>query len=93
LTPYEVRFWVKAKEIGLRGDLTLRVHPSRHDALAWDARKVTVDRGSYGWQHFELLLNSGNSGNDSAFDVRFIAEGSVNAWIDDVTVRELRAAH
>ena len=83
-TSYECIFWVKAEDV--RGGLSLRIAPSRHDRPdAWDRYKRTADIGAYDWREYRLLFHSGD---EERLDVRFAAEGPVKAWLDGVVVRE-----
>jgi hypothetical protein len=81
---YEASFWAKVEEKGA-GAFSLRVVPSRGQ---WDAFKVKVEDGSARWRPYRVLFNPGEHGY---VDLRFAAESPVKVWIDDVSVRKLRA--
>jgi hypothetical protein len=81
---YEVRFWAKVEERGA-GAFCLRVVESPQ---AWDAFKVKVHVADARWQPYRLTFRIEKEGY---VDIRFVAEGPLKAWIDDVSVRKLPA--
>lgn len=84
-TTYEAKFWVRATSIDPRGGLSLRIGPS--DENEWDRHKENVDSAPHDWKEYRRRFTS----DDRVFvDIRFVAEGPVRAWIDDVSVREVR---
>ncbi len=81
---YEVRFWTYVEAIG-RGAFALRVVPSRTTTPdEWDKFKAKVDPRIVGrWQEVRREFESGP---DRFFDIRFVAETTLTAWVDDVSV-------
>lgn len=86
---YRVRFWAFVGRVDGQGALSVRVLPSRATRdWEWDQFKNKVDLTRIGvWQE---LVQPFKSGADGFFDIRFAAEGPVEAWIDDVSVESMR---
>ena len=57
-------------------------------SVAWDEPKVEVSGAGKGWQVYRLDFNSGDRVD---LDIRFVAEGPLKAWIDDVVVSRVPA--
>jgi len=81
---YELSLWVNAEEVSPLGGLSVLVSAEPAD---WEDQKLAVDPGTYRWRRHGLRFNTGSR---SYVDIRFVAEGTVRAWIDDVVVRHVR---
>lgn len=84
---YEVKFWSYLEAKG-KGGFSLRVVPSRTTRPEeWDRFKAKVDSSIIGrWQEVRKEFESGS---DWFFDLRFAAETTLTAWVDDVSVTPL----
>ncbi len=84
-TGYNVRFWAKVDRMEHDGDLWLSPNGG---SVAWDEPKVEVSGAGKGWQLYRLDFNSGDRVD---LDIRFVAEGPLKAWVDDVVVSRVPA--
>jgi len=73
---YKVTFWVRAERAGSK---TFEITTD----LRWIHRKL-IESGSYNWQQFTYLFNTGNS---NYIDLRFISEEPGTVWVDDIAVK------
>ena len=84
-TGYHVRFWAKVDRMEHDGDLWLSPNGS---SVAWDEPRIEVSGAGKGWQAYRLDFNSGDR---TDLDIRFVAEGPLKVWIDDVVVSRVPA--
>ena len=54
--------------------------------MAWDEPKIQVSGAGAGWKLYQLDFNSGDRGD---LDVRFVAEGPMKVWVDEVVVKRV----
>jgi hypothetical protein len=81
-----VRFWAKVERMDHDGDLWLSPNGS---SVAWDEPRLEIAGVGKGWQFYRLDFNSGDR---TDLDIRFVAEGPLRAWIDDVVVSRVPAS-
>lgn len=81
---YQVRYWIYIEEIGT-GKFSMRVLPSRRlQPEEWDRFKGAANPKLLGqWQEVQKEFESGP---EWFVDLRFAAEGTLKAWVDDVSV-------
>ena len=82
-TGYNVSFWAKVDRMERDGDLWLSPNGS---SVAWDEPKIQVSGAGAGWKLYQLDFNSGDRGD---LDVRFVAEGPMKVWVDEVVVKRV----
>jgi hypothetical protein len=84
-TGYNVRFWAKVDRMEREGDLWLSPNGS---SVSWDDPKISVAGVGAGWKPYRLDFNSGDRVD---LDIRFVAEGPLKVWVDDVVVSRVPA--
>ena len=84
-TGYNVRFWAKVDQMEHDGDLWLSPNGG---SVAWDEPKIEIAGAGKGWQLYKLDFNTGDRVD---LDIRFVAEGPLKVWIDDVVVSRVPA--
>ena len=69
----------------MRGDGDLWISPNG-SSVYWDQPKIAIRNIPNDWKPYRLVFSSGDRVD---LDVRFVAEGPMLVWIDDVVVRRV----
>jgi hypothetical protein len=56
--------------------------------VSWDDPKISVAGVGAGWKPYRLDFNSGDRVD---LDIRFVAEGPLKVWVDDIVVSRVPA--
>lgn len=82
-TTYELTLWAKTEKMDGDGDLWVSPNGS---SVFWDQPKIAIRDARGEWTPYRITFNSGDRVD---LDIRFVAEGRLAVWVDDVVVRRV----
>jgi len=86
-TAYKIGFWFLAEASDPQGSFSLAFLPSRLASPdEWERRKIKIGKQTAG--QWAMYSSTVDTGEDTYFDLRFLAASPLAGWVDDVFVEE-----